>query len=277
MKNKSILLLILSMVMAMLLVGCGGESTEKIENVSDLAGKVIGMISPAASTENIEAMISDLIEAEPGQVVYFNRYSDGVTATITGKIDAVLTPSFVTNYHLKRNDNLKIIESNRNSLGSIIMAVRSEDQKLKEDLDEAITALQENGTLKTLEDQWITNLPADNEPVNKEIPKIEGAKTVYVGVCGDMAPLDYIAADGRPAGYNVAILTEIGKLLNINFEFVSLETQARFTALGSKKIDVIFCHFEANKVAFLEELKNNNWIGTKPYYTYDGVSFLVRK
>ena len=28
-----------------------------------------------------------------------------------------------------------------------------------------------------LEDKWITNLPVTNEPSNKELPKIEGAKT----------------------------------------------------------------------------------------------------
>jgi len=38
----------------------------------------------------------------------------------------------------------------------------------------------------------------NNEPANGELPKIAGARTVYVGVCGDYIPLDYIAANGRP-------------------------------------------------------------------------------
>jgi ABC-type amino acid transport substrate-binding protein len=36
-----------------------------------------------------------------------------------------------------------------------------------------------------------------------------------------MVPLDYISANGQPAGFNVALLTEIGKLLKINIEFVA--------------------------------------------------------
>ncbi|MEI6050182.1 MAG: transporter substrate-binding domain-containing protein [Bacteroidota bacterium] len=275
MKNKSAIFLIAMIVTT--LIGCGDKKTVKINSISDLKGKVIGIISSGTSTKSAESMVSILMGAEPKEIVYFNRGSDIFTALLSGKIDAFPTMKVSADYGLKRNSNLKAIDVTINIEGGIIMAVRSEDLSLKVGLDSAITTLRENGTLKTLEDQWITNLPATNEPSNKEIPKIEGAKTVYVGVSGDLVPLDYIAADGRPAGYNVAILTEIGKLLKLNFEFVSLEAQAKFAALLSKKIDVIFYHVQSENTPYFNELKNNNWIGTKPYYFYNGGCFIVKK
>jgi ABC-type amino acid transport substrate-binding protein len=259
------------------IVGCGGKKAESINNIADLKDKVIAFLSQGTSAKNDEALLSELLGGKPKQIVYFNRVSDISTALLSGKADAYVCHNFVADYLLKRNNNLKTIPYPKKMDSGFIMAVRSEDQQLKSDLDSAITILQNNGVLKALQDKWITNFPADHEPSSNVVSKIDGAKTIYVGVCGDYPPLDYIAADGRPAGYNVVFLQEIGKLLNINFEFVSLENQARFVALNSKKIDVIFTHFFSNSTHFYDELKNNSWLATIPYFKYEGKTVLVRK
>ena len=263
------------LVMVLALLGCGGDKAGKIEKAQDLKGKVIGTVQPASPKDKLEASIATYIGAKPKEVVYFNRISDCVAAALSGKVDAVFGPKFVAEYYVKKNDKLRLVTTAAVPANAV-MGVRTEDSQLKDDLDKAITALKDNGTLKRLEDEWVTNLPVNNEPASKDIPKIDGAKTIYVGVCGDFLPLDYIAANGRPAGYNVALLSEIGKLLKINFEFVSIETQARFAALGSKKIDLIFCNLEGNTVA-LQALKNNSWAATKPYFTSMSGCFLLKK
>ena len=271
-KNRWTRVLVVTAILA--LMGCSIKDG-KIENVGDLKGKVIGTVMPVVPTAKMEESIANAIGAQPKEVKYFNRYSDCVTAVLAGKVDAVLSPKFGAEYYAKRNNQLKMIAREPVNV-NVVMMLRSEDKALKDDLDKAITTLQENGTLKRLEDELVTNLPVDKYPASQDIPKIKGAKTVYVGVCGDYVPLDYIAADGRPAGYNVALMTEIGKLLNINLEFVSIETQARFAALSSKKIDLIFCNLEANTAA-LQALKSNNWAATKPYFTSEAGCFLVKK
>ena len=264
-------------VMALIVAGCVGKTSSGINDVSELKGKVIGMVASSDEPKNIEAMLTNFIGAAPKEVLYFNRGADVVAAILAGKVDAAPALNFFGDYYVKRNPSLKMFAAKSQVAGGVIMVLRSEDAKLKEDLDKAIDTLQASGTLKALEDKWITNLPVGNEPANKEIEKIKGAKTVYVGVSGDFVPLDYIAADGRPAGYNVAILTEIGKLLKINFEFVSLDTQAKYAALGSKKIDVVFCQLYNNQVAPLVGPKDEKYITTKPYYTCSGGYFLVKK
>jgi ABC-type amino acid transport substrate-binding protein len=256
------------------LMGCS-EKAKKIGNATDLTGKVIGTVMPTVPTAKMEQSIANAIGGKPKEVRYFNRYSDCIMAVLGGKVDAALSPKFGAEYYAKRNSQLKMIAKKPVKV-NVVMMLRSEDLLLKNDLDKTITTLQNNGTLKRLEDEWVTNLLVAKDPASQDLPKIAGAKTVYVGVCGDYVPLDYIAANGRPAGYNVALLTQIGKLLNINLEFVSIESQARFAALGSKKIDLIFCNLEANTPA-LQALKNNKWVASRPYFSSEAGCFVVKK
>ena len=184
MKNK--VTLVLLAFMALILGGCGGNKSETINKFSDLDGKVIGVLSSSATTQNLADLVAKYgIGAQPKEVLAFNNASDIISAVITGKIDAAPIMRFIADYYVKRNSKLKIIEAKANVEGGIQMAVRFEDQLLKEDLDKAITTLLANGVLKKLADQWIENLPAANEPSINAIPKIDGAKTVYVGVSGN--------------------------------------------------------------------------------------------
>lgn len=275
MKNKSSFAIIA--LLTIIAVGCTGGSKEKINTISDLKGKVIGTISGSASDKSFVDMMTTFIGAEPKEVIPMNRRSDLLAAILAGKIDATASPRIVTEYYARRNKNLKIIEQPKIFEVNIVMAVRSEDAIFKAGLDSAITILKENGTLKTLDDKWVTNLPATNEPAFEEMAKIEGAKTVYVGVSGDFAPLDYIASDGRPAGYNVALLAEIGKILKVNFEIVSIETQAKFMALESKRIDAVFFHWSGKQIGQFFTDITRRYIVTIPYYTDKGGYFLVKK
>ncbi|MDD3273474.1 MAG: transporter substrate-binding domain-containing protein [Bacteroidales bacterium] len=275
MKNKVSLFLIFLLVLG--LTSCGQKSA-KIETLSDLQGKVIGNISSGVSDSGTIAMLSVLIGGEPAEVISYNRGIDVLAALKSGKIDGYPSHQFAADYLLKRDSQVVAIPVLDVPIeGHAIMAVRTEDFKLKTMLDSAIIILRDNGTISALEQEWIINLPAENEPTFNEIPVIEGAPSYYVGVAGDLPPLDYVASDGFPAGFNVALLSEIGKILNINFKFVSLETQARFTALASKKIDVIFCHFQSTNTEYFNELKNEGWVATQPYFVYKGGSFIVNK
>ena len=264
-------------VLAFILASCGGGKQGKINTPADLKGKVIGTISTGVSDKSKFDQTTAYIGAEPKEILPFNKRSDLLAAVLSGKIDAFHAPKIVAEFYAKRNDNLKIIEPKDPFEAEIVMAVRIDDVKLKSDLDSAITVLQGNGTMKVLEDKWITNLPASNEPAFEATPKIGNAKTIYVGVSGDFAPLDYIAADGRPAGFNVALLAEIGKMLNVNFEVVSIESQAKFAALFSKKIDAVFFQMYGNQFKHLYPDMKSKFLATIPYYKGQSGYFLVKK
>jgi len=270
-------LVILTICFALVFASCSKKGPGSIKTLADLQGKVIGGMSNGSSDANYKKMIANLIGGEPKEIVYYNRGIDVLTAVEAGKVDAYASFQFAADYVLKRRDNVRAIPVNAVIEGGVIMVARSEDSLMKADLDKAIMILKNNGTLASLEEKWITNLPAKDEPSGSDIPKKKDAKTIYVGVSGEYPPLDYVAADGRPAGYNVEIFREISKLLKINFEFVSIEPQARFAALSSKKIDLIFTHFQSTNTDYFNEFKNNNWVSTIPYFTYKGGCFIVQK
>lgn len=272
MKNRGLFLFIA--VMAFAMVGCGGPKVQPINQTSDLTGKVLGVVSTAASPKAMESLLQEYIGGAPKEVKFFNRSSDLIAAILAGKIDGAPCAKFVAEYYVKRNNELKIVDAKKQVEVDIVMFLRSEDSLFRTEMDSAITILRDNGTLKQLEETWITNLPVKNEPSNTEMTRIEGAKTVYVGVSGDYTPLDYIAADGRPAGFNVAFLSEIAKILKINFELVSIESQAKYSALISKKIDVIFSQTYNKSVS---SLFGNKLVRTQSYFTDKGWCFLVKK
>ena len=273
MKSKSRFFLVA--LTMLLLGGCGGAPTKRMNDISDLKEKVIGMLAVNLDLKGIEQLVT-FYTGPVKEIILFNRTSDEVAAVLNGKIDAFMANDLTINYYAERNPKLKMIIPGKKVEGVVFMRVRSEDTRLKAELDSAINILHENGILKSLEEKWVTNLPTSNEPAHTNIPKIEGAKTIYIGVTGDFPPLDYIAADGRPAGYNIATLTEIGKILKINLEFVSIESLARYAALGSKKIDVIFFNLQAIS-KFSDEIANKNMISTIPYCNFLGGYFLVKK
>ena len=72
------------------------------------------------------------------------------------------------------------------------------------------------------------------------MPHIDGADTIKVAVTGDLPPLDLVLANGKPAGFNTALLAEMGKRLNKNIEIFDIEGDARASALTSGRADVIF-------------------------------------
>jgi len=273
MKKTSVIVTIV--LITLFAIGCKGKKAEEINKPIDLEGKIIGMVTPLASTNLVKEDMSKYVGSEQLEILYFNRQADVSTALVSGKIDGAPVLEIVADYYIKRNNGMKVISMNSTVMCDVVMLLRREDETLKYKLDSAFAILQENGTMEKLKDEWITNLPAMDEPSNNYIPKIEGAKTVFIGICGDVTPLDYIAADGRPAGYNVALLTEIGKLLNINFEFVTIDSQAKLTALEARKIDVVFCQVNVQENAVYDV--GNEYISTTPYFTDGGMCFLVRK
>lgn len=125
-----------------------------------------------------------------------------------GQIDEISTYRIVANYMLARNPKLEILDHTKNMFDSFCCAVRTEDKALHD----KIVAL--------------------------EI--FAGAETIKVGVTGDLPPLDLILANGQPAGFNTAMVSEIGRRIGKNIELMQIDSDARAAALTSRQIDVVF-------------------------------------
>ena len=83
--------------------------------------------------------------------------------------------------------------------------------------------------------------------------------------------MDYVAADGTPAGFNVALMNAIAETMNVSFTFVQVDADARLSALSSGKIDVIFWY--GNVQGY--ETEKDDLLITDYYYT-DNVFYVTK-
>ena len=245
-KGKKILGLMVSCVLAgSLFAGCGGEQQVAKEPQKTVR---VGMIANMNANEKAYNEIMEKVEEESGvklSVPHVYTYYDSMNAMQMGleskSIDEMSTYKKVAEYIIAHKNNLAVVDHKGMKLkDNFCLALRKDDTALKERLDSALKEMKADGTLDKIKEDFVTNLKPGTEPPAVAIPKTEGADTLKVAVTGDMPPIDLILANGTPAGFNTAVLAELGKRLGMNVELVSLESGARAAALTSKRVDVIF-------------------------------------
>ncbi len=233
-------------LMVLALTGCGGGDTPKAPAAGGKAS--IGVITHLnASEEKYNEVMTKLEKSyRPSKAnltanyKYFDTLKDMMLALDSGQIDMLSTYQSVADYMLLKNNNLEILKSERVLSDSFCLALREGDTMLKNDLDKVIKSMQADGTLADLSKTYILNPKANEEPAPVAIEEIPGADTIKVAVTGDLPPLDFIRADGMPAGFNTAVLSEISKRIGKNMELVSVDSGARSSILTSKGVDVVF-------------------------------------
>lgn len=249
MKLNKVAKMLLSCVLAgALFTGCGGSQggSDKPAQGGDKEVK-LGMIAQLNATENRVAEILKMVQEDASvpvnkyAVTYYDNLTNLQMGLESGSVDEISLYKCVADYALAKNNKLELPHGNIKGLAdSFCFAVRKEDTALKADLDKAIDEMKSDGTLDKLINDYITNLDKKQAPPKIEMPVTEGAQTIKIGVTGDLPPLDFVNADGSPAGFNTAMLAEIAKRLGKNIEIIDIDSGARATALTSKQIDVIF-------------------------------------
>ena len=61
-----------------------------------------------------------------------------------------------------------------------------------------------------------------------------------MAVTGCLPPMDYVAPDGTVAGFNTAILAEIGRRIGKNIKYSQVDSGGRALALSTGSVDVVF-------------------------------------
>jgi len=185
-----------------------------------------------------------------------HRYYDTLNALLmalqAGEVNAIKVPYYTGKYLCSSNDNLMMKEEyhpekateitdwalSRISDGYSFMT-KEENTALRDAFDVQITAMKEDGTLQKLIDEYIIKASEGGEPVAIAFEKFEG-DPIRVAVTGSLPPMDYVAADGTFAGFNTAVLSEIGKRLQKSIQLVQVDSVGRALALSEGTVDVVF-------------------------------------
>lgn len=246
MKLKKIASVLLSCAVAgMVFTGCGETPNAQNSAAADLK---VGMIKNLNASENLYDDIIKQAKERAAIKITNHKYSFYDSLTLlqmgveSGSIDEVSTYKNVANYLMAKNPNFEFAPKHEylKLSDNFAFAMRETDTELKNSVNAAIEAMQNDGTLENLTKTYITDLKADADPPAVAFENFDGAETLKIGVTGDLPPLDLILADGTPAGFNTALISELGKRLQKNIEIVQIDSASRAAALQSGKIDISF-------------------------------------
>lgn len=194
-------------------------------------------------------------DLEVPEVVYYDSIDTMLMALNAGEIDYMQVYYMTGQYLCAVNDSLTLgvkynfdQEANRfvdlmmkgiygNTFSFLMM---EGNEALRDEFSKAIEEMKNDGTMDKLVDEQIEAFSKGGTINPIEMPKIDGAETIKVAVSGAMPPIDYVEADGSPAGFNTAVLAEISNRIGKNIEPVVVDMPGRSSALASGTVDAVF-------------------------------------
>ena len=225
---------------------------------------------------NINPAYSIYANKVPGPYVAFDSVTDMLMALDAGKIEIMELPEHVGRYLLSQNGNAEkyIPYAYENGVNYYMSMGFNEGNKWFEPFNAAIKAMNEDDTLLLMKAKHIAGTKSAFKPITFE--KFPDAETVRIAVTGDMPPVDYIAADGTPAGFSTAMLAEIGRRLKVNIELLNVTAGARAAALASGRADGVFW-FWFDKTTKTYRDVPAGVVLTEPYYMYDTYMYIGKR
>ena len=266
MKKIFIIVLALMAVLSVCLTVCADDGA--VQKYGD-----IGRLSKLNITEDeLNEVLKDImVNSICNRYVFYDTMTDMLMALNRGDIVVLETDQNTVRYIASRNDNIvdRPPYLNPNNLMFSVL-LRGEDVELRDQISGSIAEMEEDGTIEEMKQRYIEDVIVGDDPDVVVPQKFQGARTIKVAVTGDRPPMDFVSAGGEPVGFNTALISEIGKRLGINIEFVTVDCGARGIALATGVCDIVFWmeigDFENWEGADLEDQPENT-IVTKPYMT----------
>ena len=217
----------------------------------------------------------------PADIRYYDNIASMLLALEAGEIDEIGEIRPVMEYLIAQNPNLKVsrVFALPAEIGFTFGFMNDEKGKaLCSKFNKALHIIKQAGRLDKLTAKYLVR-PGRKEPDAVKFASFQGGETIRVAVTGDRPPIDYVAPDGKPAGFNTALLAEVGKRLGCNIEILQVDTASRVAALTSGRADVIFW-VEVHKISPDTDGKQPDLtpdiIVSEPYCSYD-LFFRIRK
>lgn len=251
-----------------LLLLYASASPAPAEDARTFDGKVLATMDIGASAAEINYFFTELLHIPIADFLVYPSINEALLALKMNKVDTVLSMDASADYIAAGDDSLVSYMDPR-LLGMADIALSMMVLRAREDLglalDAALSSLTGNGVL-----QKLTAAMYQGEPADLPVPILpEDEPPLRVGVTGDIPPIDYVDAAGRPAGFNVSLMHHLAAEMGRNVEFILLAKGAIVTALATEKIDIVFWQEQSlsDQVTSMVGLFSNGLYLTKPYLT----------
>ena len=202
------------------------ESKQYIFSVDDLVGKNIGV--QLGTTGDIYAQ-----DVEGATVEQYNKFNDAVLALKQGKVDAVIIDNEPGKVFVEQNDDILMLDEDF-AVEDYAIAL-NKGSELTAQFNEAIAAIQENGTLQAILDKYINGVEGAEGYVTPEGTEYPNG-TLTMATNAYFPPYEYYEGEeivGIDAEFAKAICDYLGYELVIeDMEFASI-----IPAINSGKAD----------------------------------------
>ena len=250
--------LLVTISIILITTGCSNK-LNIIDNKDDLNNKNIGVYTGS----EYDTIAQDNIENP--KILYYNSYSDQISALKSGKIDGFLTDEPLAKEIIKENKELKILKEKLTE-DSYAFAINPSKNNLQDEIDKELVKMNKNGKLKTFEDKWMGN---DESKKELEVYHYDDSKGVvkFATVSGS-APFAYMK-NNKIVGYDIDVISYICKELGYKLEVIEMSFDGIIPALKSGKVDVAGCSI------IVTEERKKSVLFSEPDYT-GGIVVVVR-
>ena len=194
-----------------------------------------------------------------------------------GEIEEAVLPEVVAEYVMNVTGQYRVTAIAKTKPAYLAFGFRLDDRgkALAARFNDAILAMKNDGTLAALMGLYVYEAGI-GDPEAVEFRKFDNVKDkITIAVTGDLPPIDYVAADGTAAGFNTAVIAEIGKRLNVNIELTYIMSGARAATVMSGRADAVFW------IQGFRDVKRHSDIPemlvlSEPYYEWNEFLFIAR-
>ena len=241
-----------------MITGCSNK-LNTINSKKDLENKKVGVYTGSEYDTIAKENIKNV------EILYYNSYSDQISALKSGKIDAFLTDEPLAKEILKSNKQLKILDEKLTE-DSYAFAINPAKKELQEKINIELAKMKKNGKLQEFESKWM-----GSDESLKELEKYDydySNGTIRFATVSGSAPFAYMK-NNEIVGYDIDVIKYICKELGYKLEIIEMSFEGILPALKSGKVDVSGCSI------IVTEERKKSVLFSDPDYT-GGIVVVVR-
>lgn len=221
----------LAVSMAFSLCACGSSAPENtVFSVDDLPGKTIGV--QLGTTGDIYA--SDY-EAEGSSIERYAKGGDAVLALKKGTIDCVIIDEQPANAFVAKNDDLTILEEEFTT-EDYAMCISKDNTQLTKDFNEALAALEADGTLEQIVNNYIGDDTKGTCPYVSPEDADHSKGTLIMATNAAFEPYEFYENDDI-VGIDAEIAKAVCDYLGYDLQIDDMEFDSIIAAVQSGKAD----------------------------------------
>ena len=225
-------------------------SEPEYHDFSDLSGKKVAMLTGAPFEELVRSKSPDV-----GEILYFASVADMQLALESGKVDAFLNNDAIATMMVNQDSDLAIFPE---SLGDTYYGLAfAKGDPACETWQAAYDSIGEE-RISELWDIWTGTDESRKVLPEQNWPGLNG--TVRTASCDTAPPMSYVGENGVLQGFDIAVMLEIAKELDVHLEFTGMEFSSVLASVESGKGQV------ANGAVVISDERKKH-VDFVPYHT----------